>query len=421
MGLIMLHLVCRPGIVFKLLINELPIMNKQSIHQLLLALGFLFTTLNGFAQMPERYRFEVETGGGSLRLPGSYRAGFFYRQQLTGFVSPRVGVALGLNWGSSSNLKPLTISDPRATNQPDPAQIKSVYQRTDQMTDLSLVWLPVRTRRHQVRVQAGVSLYRQRETGVDSLIYLIPRDSYYEIIPSQTNIRRVVPVVSVGYDFRPAKRWSVGVAGTRYLMPGGNTTMLGIRVGYRLGFPADSLGIKSLRLNELRWGIRAAGSRVNFNQKGVSTQYRLRFNGGIWAELPLSLTWSVRGELNYAQRGYKAREVRQGNIRYLSALGNVNYLELPLLFRHEASYRWHLYGGPYLAFFLNNYAESDDIPTPIEPDNTQSGLMFGASYNLTDRLAFDARYQRDVLKISSRPYGGFHSFQAGLTYTIQKR
>ncbi|MCY7357860.1 MAG: PorT family protein [Rudanella sp.] len=396
-------------------------MNKYSIFQLLLALSFLFTTPNGFAQATERYRFEVETGGGTLRLSGSYRAGYFYRQQLTGFVSPRVGVALGLNWGNSSNLKPLTITDPQAAYQPDPAQIKSFYQRTDQMTDLSLVWLPVRTRRHQIRVQGGVSLYRQRETKVDSLLYLTPRDPYYETIPSQTNTRQVVPVVSLGYDFRPSKRWSVGVVGTHYFIPGGNTTALSVRVGYRLDFSADSLGIRSIRSNELSWGIRAAGSGVNFNQKGVNTQYRLRFNGGVWAELPLSLTWSLRGEMNYAQRGYKVREVQRGNIRYLSAMGSPNYLELPLLFRHEASYRWHLYGGPYLAFFLNGHTESDGQPNPPTPGHTLIGLMLGASYNLTSRLAFDARYQRDMLKLSSKPYGGFHSFQAGLIYTVQKR
>lgn len=391
-------------------------MNKQ-----FLTLRFLFLALTGFAQVPERYRFEVETGGGSLRLPSPYRTGYFYRQQLTGFVSPRVGVALGLNWGSSSNLKPLTISDPRAKYQPDPAQIKSAYQRTDQLTDLSLVWLPIRTRRHQVRVQGGVSLYRQRETRADSLVYFNPRDPYYEIIPKQIATRQVVPVVSVGYDFRPSARWSVGVVGTRYFRSGDNITALGVRVGYRLGFSADSLGIKPLRLNELIWGVRGAGSGVNFNQKGVNTQYRFRFNGGIWAELPLSLTWSVRGELNYAQRGYKLREVQRGNIRYLSASGSANYLEMPLLFRHEASYRWHLYGGPYMAFFINGHTESDGQPNPPTPGHTLLGLMFGTSFDLTDRLAFDARYQRDMLKLSLKPYGGFHSFQVGLTYTVQKR
>ena len=128
----------------------------------------------------------------------------------------------------------------------------------------------------------------------------------------------------------------------------------------------------------------------------------------------------MRGELNYAQRAYRQREVRQGGVRYLPALGNLNYLEMPLLFRHEVAYRWHLYGGPYLAFFLNAYTETDGKRNEPVRSHTVSGLMLGTSYVLTERLGVDLRYQRDLVTLSSTPYGGFHSFQAGLNYTIGK-
>ncbi|MBC8155597.1 MAG: PorT family protein, partial [Bacteroidetes bacterium] len=140
--------------------------------------------------------------------------------------------------------------------------------------------------------------------------------------------------------------------------------------------------------------------------------YRLRFNGGVWVEIPLSLTWAVRGEVNYAQRGY----------RDLPNFGNANYLELPLLFSHEVAYHWRVYGGPYLAVYLNGYTESDGIRNPPTRSHIVSGLMLGTTYALSNRFAADLRYQRDWANLSSSPYSQvYHSFQLGLNYTIGRK
>lgn len=399
---------------------------NTSVFNLPTLLGLLLT-VSVRAQPVNPHRFEVELGGGALRLPSPYRSGYVFRQQLTGYVSPRVGVALGLNWGSSANFAALGTRNPAdpqgRENQPDPAQLGSLYQRTEQMTDLSLVALPVLTRRHQVKVQVGLSAYRRRETGVDTIIYPEPRFPYYEIIPRQTSTLRFVPTVGAGYDFRLSNRWAVGVNGAAYFTgASAPTTTFGLRGTYRFGLIADSLGFAPIRWNEVTWGVRAAGSVVGQNGRSVNLQYRLRFNGGLWAELPLSLTWAMRGEINYAQRGFRAREVRVGSgVRYLAGSGDANYLELPLLFRHEVAYRWHLYGGPYLAFFLNGYSRFDSVPEEPIPAHTVSGLMLGTTHQFTDRLAADLRYQRDLITLSTTPYGGFHSFQLGLTYQIGKK
>lgn len=399
-------------------------MNKLVIN--LHILVSLLLTVSAQAQPTNPSRFELELGGGVLRLPTPYRSGYVFRQQLTGYVSPRIGVALGLSWGSSANFNALNTRNPADTqgweNQPDPAQLSSLYQRTEQMTDLSVVALPVLTRRHQLKVQAGLSAYRSRKTSVDTIVYPEPRFPYYEIVPRQTSTLRFVPVVGAGYDFRLSNRWSVGINGAAYFTgASAPTTTFGLRGAYRFNIIADSLGLAPIRWNEATWGIRAAGSVVADNGR-TNGVYRLRFNGGLWAEVPLSLTWAVRGELTYAQRGFRAREVQySNNVRAIAGLGNANYLELPLLFRHEVAYRWHLYGGPYLAFFLNGFSRFDGVAEEPVSSHTISGLMLGTSYNLTDRLAVDLRYQRDLITLSSTPYGGFHSFQLGLNYAFGKK
>lgn len=374
------------------------------------------------AQSITRYRFEAETGVGMLHLPSPHRPGWLVRQQLTAYVSPRVGVALGLNWGASANLAPLRTTDPARPPVfpfPDPAQLRAFYQRNETMTNLSLVALPVLTNRHRIRTQVGLSAYKRREIGIDSIVYLDPRRTYFEQVARITNTTRIVPMAAVGYDFRLSNRWSVGASAMGWFTGDGRpTTSFGAHGTYRFGLPADSLGLRPVDWRAVRYGLRIGAAAVSLNGRSPANVYRIRVNGGVWAELPLSLTWTVRGEINYAQRGYRQREVRQGNGRYLPAFGNLNYLELPLLFRNEIAYRWHLYGGPHLAFFLNGRTQSDGQSVPTQP-HVNSGLILGAEHQLSDRLSFDIRYQRDLVRLSTTPYGGFHIFQAGLTYAFR--
>ncbi|MFD2572441.1 porin family protein [Spirosoma soli] len=369
------------------------------------------------AQTPESRRFEVETGAYTLRLPSPDNNGWTIRQQVTGYLGPRLGIAFGLAWGASANADPLK-SGQNPSYFADPNRLTEFYRRNQQMVDLSLVALPILSRRHQLKVQAGLSIFRRREIGIDSLVEYAPGNIY--AVLRYTDTRRVVPMAGAGYDFRLSPRWAVGVNGTAYFSDEGKpTTTLGVRATYRFGLSADSLGMKPIPWDDLRVGVRLGANVIGRNGRGPGDRYRTKLVGGLWAEMPLSLTWAVRGEINYAQRGYRIDEVKQGNTRYLAASANLNYLETPLLFRHEVAYRWYLYGGPYLAFFLNGSSETEGKPNPAVQPHTTSGLMLGASYNLTSKLVADIRYQRDLIQISTTPYGGFHSFQATLGWAFR--
>ncbi|QDK83386.1 PorT family protein [Spirosoma sp. KCTC 42546] len=374
----------------------------------------LLISSRAIAQLPNHQRFEAEMGVSALNLPTPYRSGWHLRQQVTTYFRPRLGLALGVGWGTSANNDPLNSTDPASagSSQPDPAQLPTFYRRQDRMTDFSVVALPILTNHHQVKIHLGLSVYRSREVGVDRLIQEDPRSPLYRVVGKFTDTRRVVPMAALSYDYRLSSRWGLGINSTAYFTGDGQpTTTLGLRGTYRFGLLADSLGMKPIPWGDLRAGIRLGTSVVSQNKMGPGGRYRTRFIGGLWAELPLSLTWAVRGELNYAQRGYKSVEVLAGNTRYLSSFASLNYLELPLLFRHEVAYRWHLYTGPYLAFFLNGYSETEGTRNgPIQP-HTSSGLMIGTSYTITERISVDLRYQRDLVQISSTPYAGFHSFQ----------
>ena len=381
---------------------------------------FFLTVVTGFdmlAQTP--YRFDAEAGAGLMSIPDVSRTGWAVRQQLTAYIRPRFGVSAGVTWGGSSNLDPIrSKASQNPYGRPDPGQLNQFYTRTDRMTDLSVVFLPVLTRRHQLAVRVGVSAYRSQASRIDSIIYYQPGGSDYRVALGQTSTQRAAPVAGASYDYRLSGRWAVGIQGSAYFGGGGQPiTTAGLRTTYRFNLGADSLGLKAIDRSDVRAGVRLAANLSSANGRSVASVYGWHGVGGIWAEIPLSLTWQLRGEINYAQRGYKSIEIRQGSNRYVPEFGNLAYLELPLLFRNEVAYHWHLYGGPYLAFLLSGRAESDGEPVPIA-SHTVSGFMLGVDHYITTRLAIDVRYQRDLLRLSNRPYGGLHGFQLGLHYAI---
>jgi hypothetical protein len=388
-----------------------------------LLLFLLLGVETAIAQSPANFRLEAETGVSTLNLPGNYRSGWYVRQQLTGYVVPRLGVALGIGWGRSGNTDPLATNPgslPGYSYQPDPTKLSAFYVRQERMADVSVVLLPILTRRHQVKVQLGLSAYRRKEIGVDSIIRENSQYGDYVATGKFVDSRRLVPVAGLGYDFRVSNRWAVGVNGTAYFTgESRHVTTIGVRGTYRFNVLSDSLGIQPMDWGTLRYGVRVGGAFVNSNGHTSAEVYRLRINGGLWAELPLSLSWSVRGEINYAQRGYRQLEQPASSGRYVAGYANINYLELPLLFRHEIAYRWHLYAGPYLAFFLHGKGESDSKPISVRRD-TGSGLAVGATYAITRQLFADVRYARDIIYLSSQPYGGSHSFQATLGWSFQQ-
>ncbi len=395
-------------------------MRKTLINRLAVVLSLVMAGGASIAQVSP-YRLELEAGGGLLRLPDGIHSGWLVKQQLTTYIKPRLGVSIGINWAGSANTAPLSYS-PDRYGTPNPARLNEFYVRTDRMLDVSAVVLPVLTRHHQLSVRVGFSAYQSKTTEVDSLIYFDPRDrSSYRTVLDQRTTDRVSPLLGLGYDYRLSNRWSVGAHATAYLNAPDRQTVstFGLRTAYRFNISADSLGLSSIDKSAIRTGIRVAGNVSASNGRTVAGVYSLRGVGGVWAEVPLSLTWQFRTELNYAQRSGQTNEVRTGNVRFLPGVDNRNYLEIPLLFRNEVAYKWHLYVGPYFAVLLNGRAETNGKPVAVIPHSVV-GVMLGADYQLSERVSVDARYQRDLVQLSSRPYGGLHGFQLGVNWVFQR-
>ncbi|MEZ0538213.1 porin family protein [Fibrella arboris] len=385
----------------------------------------LLLLLIGLATYPavaqSSFRFEAETGVSSLRLPAPYRKGWQARQQLTAYVRPRLGVALGIGWGGSANTDPL-YGTLNSYGQPDPRALLDFYNRQERMIDLSAVWLPLLTDRHQLKVQAGLSLQRRREVNIDSIFVEQPNDPYYEALPTYTDQSRAMPMLALGYDYRLSTRWAVGVNAVAYLPAHEKAmTTLGVRTSYRFNISRDSLGMSRGSGQPLTWGVRLAASRVGENgSSSAASRNVTKFAAGLWAEYPLSLTWGMRGEVNYTQRGYRFDGYKTSSRSATALTVNATYLDVPLLFRHEAAERWHLYAGPYLAFLLEGTSQQEGQPVVAIQSHTNTGLLLGADYQFSKSLSLDLRYQRDLIQLSTSPYNdAYHSYQLGVNWAVR--
>ncbi|MFD1144812.1 hypothetical protein ACFQ4C_27025 [Larkinella insperata] len=363
---------------------------------------------DAFSQMPDDYRWEISGSGSGLRSSDVSPTGWFIRQQLTYFPHRNVGVSAGVGWGKLDDLSPLKTGNAQ--------ELYNLFYRQHNATELNLVLAPVRSRRQTVRLSAGLALWRTQAMTVDSAYVSDLQRQQYEIIPRFTDARRLVPQVGLGYQVNVSPRWLIGLEARAYWTGGGKTaTTVGVTTAYRFRLSADSLGIRRIDRQDLKAGIRLGATHSVGNGRSPSEVYRTRLVGGIWGEVPISLTWFARGEISYAQRGYRVYERRQGNTRHVPTVSSQNFLDWTILFSHEVAYRWRLFVGPQLAMFLNGKAEADGEPEEVRR-RSFGGMVVGTAVQLSDRLQLDGRYQRDVFSLSTNQGGGLHGFQLGVNY-----
>ena len=108
-----------------------------------------------------------------------------------------------------------------------------------------------------------------------------------------------------------------------------------------------------------------------------------------------------------------------GNTGYFATFGNYNFLEFPLLFRHEVADRWSLLAGPHISFLLGGRAEVGNEKNPLASSLTAGGVNVGVLYKISDRFGADARYSRDLLVLSGGRSPAFHVIQVGLNAMLR--
>lgn len=301
--------------------------------------------------------------------------------------------------------------------------LKNIYDRNIIQSDISLVLRPIATRRHILSLSVGIAALRQITTRADCVyVRLNPLNQQNEIYaqPNVSDQRVATPVVGASYQFRVSPRFALGLDGRLTWGTGGQRiSSVGVSGNYRFNVSAASLGLPPIAADELTWGVRGAANISGQYERSAGEVWLTRLAAGVWVQVPVSVSWAMRGELTYVQRGYEVEKTTQAGYTYLPASSRANYIDATLLFRNELSEHWHLFLGPHLSFFLNGTYQSNGTSYPVNT-GINSGLTLGTSVNITRRIALDARYVRDIIRFGSQPYGGFQGFQLGTSVGLNR-
>ncbi|WP_299781696.1 porin family protein [uncultured Formosa sp.] len=104
----------------------------------------------------------------------------------------------------------------------------------------------------------------------------------------------------------------------------------------------------------------------------------------------------------------------QPEVTYVNIKNDFDQLQIPVLAKYEVGKKFNVLAGPNFGFLLDTNENFNSF---------YFGLSLGVSYDITDRLSVDARYNfalsnslKDNFNSSSDLYAEFNGFQLGLAY-----
>ncbi|HXB43537.1 MAG TPA: porin family protein [Puia sp.] len=166
---------------------------------------------------------------------------------------------------------------------------------------------------------------------------------------------------------------------------------------------------------------------IKTNDNNYSSDPLFGFNGGGVLQLPLGHIIAIQPEVLFSQKGYRATgtDLVDGNYDYRRYL---NFLDVPILLRINASKEFGIVVGPQYSFLLNTHTTFKSGSTTYEQtvNNENSNItknifggVIGADINLDHNFFIYARYTIDFKNnngdgTSSTPSYKNQVFQIGL-------
>lgn len=213
---------------------------------------------------------------------------------------------------------------------------------------------------------------------------------------------------------------------------------------------ATVLGIANLSAQEKtlapQFGVKSAANMSSYNGKDISkTDYAVGFTAGVYANFPVTQSFSIQPEVNYARlAGKGSRDQYLYNLdgstaRQTKNITTLDYIQVPVMFKYYiAGSRFNVEAGPQAGFlvygsnknvestFANGTVNNTTTKTNIK-DNIQNfdfGVNYGVGYNLTDHINVNARYYMGLTKIDKGQDGAKdlniknNSFTFGVGYSF---
>ncbi|ACU06376.1 MULTISPECIES: porin family protein [Pedobacter] len=179
---------------------------------------------------------------------------------------------------------------------------------------------------------------------------------------------------------------------------------LGITAG-SLAFRADAQTSQRAANDKMRFGIKAGANlmkmgKVQFGDQLYSTDYRVGFQAGIYADLPMGGNFAFMPEATFTQKGGKLKETVSGNTGEFDS--KVSYIDIPVLIGYKASPELTVFAGPQVSFLLDQKStiksNGNEIVSSSSKENFEksiAGAAIGLGYAITPNINVNGRYTMD--------------------------
>ena len=148
----------------------------------------------------------------------------------------------------------------------------------------------------------------------------------------------------------------------------------------------------SMNAQGAKFGAKAGLNFANFSGDITENKMLTGFHVGAFVELELSEKIILQPELLFSTQGTKFEESG------FSADFDVNYINIPVMFKYAVAEGFNLEAGPQIGFLLSAEVVGEDIKDEME--SIDFGMNVGASYDFTEKLFAQARYNIGLANVA---------------------
>ncbi|WP_281232071.1 porin family protein [Flavobacterium gelatinilyticum] len=187
---------------------------------------------------------------------------------------------------------------------------------------------------------------------------------------------------------------------------------------------------------EVKYGFKGGlnVSSLNGDTDGLDLNSRFGFNAGGFVEIKFSEKFALQPEILYSTQGAKFTNVGavvNGDLYTGDVCFNLDYINVPVMFKYYAAEKFSIEAGPQLGFLVSAKTKTklDGYNQTVEGDVKDSfqsidfGLNLGAGYDFTEHFFVNARYNLGITKIektepgdNSKTHNGVFSLSAGYKF-----
>ena len=163
---------------------------------------------------------------------------------------------------------------------------------------------------------------------------------------------------------------------------------------------------------QVKFGAKAGLNISSLNGDVEGVKSLVGFHVGGFAQVPLAAKFTFQPEVVYSAQGAK-EDGGDGKI-------NLGYINVPLMFKYAIAEKFNVEAGPQIGLLVSAKEKyngnSDDIKDQLNSVDFSIGL--GASYDFTQNLSADVRYNAGVSNIAKESDSKIRNgvFQIGLGY-----